>query len=70
MKCYHCEADARGVCTFCGRALCKAHMKKMPAIITIYIGEGETPKAVVVADAINCGVCKPQPEPIEMPELY
>jgi hypothetical protein len=28
------------------------------------------PKAIVVADALFCGVCKPQPEPIEMPELY
>jgi len=45
-------------------------MKKMPNVITIYVGEGNTPKAVVVAEALFCGVCKPQPEPIEMPELY
>jgi hypothetical protein len=45
-------------------------MKNMPAILTIYVGEANTPKAVVVADALYCGVCKPQPEPIEMPELY
>jgi hypothetical protein len=45
-------------------------MKKMPAILTIYVGEANTPKAVVVSDALYCGVCKPQPEPIEMPELY
>ncbi len=70
MKCFHCEEWARGVCSFCGRALCKDHMKKMPAILTIYVGEANMPKAVVVADALYCGVCKPQPEPIEMPELY
>jgi hypothetical protein len=70
MLCYHCEKPARGVCHFCGRALCKDHMKKLPSIITIYVGEGEVPKAIVVADALFCGVCKPQPEPIEMPELY
>jgi hypothetical protein len=70
MKCFHCEETARGVCNFCGRALCKEHMKKMPAILTIYVGEANTPKAVVVANALYCGVCKPQPEPIEMPELY
>jgi hypothetical protein len=45
-------------------------MKKMPAIVTIYVGEGSVPKAVVVADTLHCGVCKPQPEPIEMPEIY
>ncbi len=70
MKCFHCEEPARGVCNFCGRALCKEHMKQMPAILTIYVGEANTPKAVVVSDALYCGVCKPQPEPIEMPELY
>lgn len=70
MNCFHCEEPARGVCNFCGRALCKEHMKNMPAILTIYVGEANVPKAVVVSDALFCGVCKPQPEPIEMPELY
>jgi len=45
-------------------------LTKMPAILTIYVGEANVPKAVVVSDALFCGVCKPQPEPIEMPELY
>jgi hypothetical protein len=70
MLCFHCDQPARGVCQFCGRALCREHMRKMPYIITVYLGEGETPKAIVVADALFCGACKPQPEPIEMPELY
>jgi hypothetical protein len=42
----------------------------LPYIVTIFVGEGNTPKAVVVADALWCGFCKPQPEPVEMPELY
>lgn len=70
MECFHCGQPAQGVCRFCGRALCKDHMKSMPYIITIYVGEGNVPKAVVVADALYCGVCKPQGEPIEMPEIY
>ncbi len=70
MKCFHCDEDARGVCNFCGRALCRAHMRKMPSILTIYVGEANVPKAIVVSDALFCGVCRPQPEPIEMPELY
>ncbi len=45
-------------------------MKKLPSIVTIYVGDQNTPKAVVVGDALYCGACKPQPEPIEMPELY
>lgn len=70
MLCYQCDEQARGVCIFCGRAVCKKHAKKMPAIISIYVGAGNTPKAVVVSDALFCGQCKPQPEPVEMPEIY
>jgi len=70
MECIHCGQPAQGLCRFCGRAICQEHMKNMPYIITIYVGEGNMPKAVVVADALYCGLCKPQPEPIEMPEIY
>jgi hypothetical protein len=70
MKCVHCDEAACGVCSFCGRAMCKEHMKKMPDILSIYVGGANTSNAVVVADALFCGVCKPQPEPIEMLELY
>ena len=71
MLCIHCDNTARGVCRFCGRGLCKDHIKnRMPYIITIYVGEGNIPKSVVVADVLWCQICKPQPEPVEMPELY
>ena len=70
MECWHCNKPAQGVCRFCGRAVCKEHASKLPYIITVYVGEGKVPKAIVVADALFCGVCRPQPEPIEMPEIY
>jgi hypothetical protein len=70
MLCYQCDEEARGMCIFCGRAVCKKHAQKMPAIISIYVGAGNVPKAVVVSDALFCGLCKPQPEPVEMPEIY
>ncbi|HJW30923.1 MAG TPA: hypothetical protein VJ508_16940 [Saprospiraceae bacterium] len=44
--------------------------EKLPSIVTIFVGNGNVPKAVVVSDVLWCGICKPQPEPIEMPELY
>lgn len=69
MECWKCGKPAQGVCRFCGRALCKEHASEMPFILTIYVGDNKIPKAVVVADALYCGVCKPQPEPIEMPEI-
>jgi hypothetical protein len=36
----------------------------------MFVGKGQVPKMVVVADALYCGECRPQPEPIEMPEIY
>jgi methyl-accepting chemotaxis protein len=48
----------------------RQHAAEMPFILTVYIGKHQTPKAVVVADALFCGMCKPQPEPIEMAEIY
>jgi len=70
MKCWRCENQARGVCRFCGRAVCQEHASEWPFIFTIYVGENRTPKAVVVANALYCGVCEPQPEPVAMPEIY
>ncbi len=72
MICYTstCNQQAVGVCQFCGRAVCDDHHSQMPFILTVYVGEQHTPKAIVVADALWCGTCKPQPEPIPMPEIY
>lgn len=69
MKCVHCSEQAQAICRWCGRAVCSNHIKTMTYIITVYIGSKKVPKSLVVADAVWCGVCKPQPEPIEMPYL-
>ncbi|MDZ4765229.1 MAG: hypothetical protein SGI73_11820 [Chloroflexota bacterium] len=42
----------------------------MPFILTMYVGDKQTLKAVIVADAIWCGLCRPQGDPIEMHEFY
>ena len=70
MECWQCSQPAQGTCRFCGRGVCKEHVSKKPFILTIFVGQNQTPKAVVVADALFCGVCKPQPEPVDMPEIY
>jgi hypothetical protein len=71
MKCvYGDDKDAVATCRFCGRAVCPDHIRTMNYIITVYIGsEKKIPKSLMVADAVWCGMCKPQPEPIEMPYL-
>ena len=71
MKCFFDDNEARGVCRFCGRAMCSTHTeKRIPYIATIFVGASNTPKAVVVADALWCGECKPEAQPVPMPELY
>ena len=69
MKCWTCGKDANGVCQFCGRAVCKEHAKEMPFILTVYDHDEDVPKAIVVSNTLWCGICKPQPSPIEMPEI-
>lgn len=70
MRCHKCRQEAVGVCQFCGRGVCEGCFGPMPFIMTVFVGENQVPKAVVVSDALYCGVCRPQPEPIPMPEIY
>ncbi len=69
MNCWHCERPADGVCRFCGRGVCKEHARTMPHILEIYRDDKGMPKALVVADALYCGICKPKEDPIELPQL-
>jgi hypothetical protein len=41
----------------------------MPYILEIFGNDQGPPKALVVADAVWCGVCRPKEDPVELPEL-
>lgn len=69
MNCWHCDRPAHAVCRFCGRGLCREHVKGMPYILEVYRGPTGPAKALVVADAVWCGVCRPKEDPVELPEL-
>jgi hypothetical protein len=69
MKCWECGEDASGICRFCGRAVCKKHATEMPFILSVYCHGENASRAIVVSGALYCGICKPLPSPIEMPEL-
>lgn len=69
MNCWHCERPAHGVCQFCGRAVCREHTKTLPHIVEIYRNDEGVYKALVVANALYCGVCQPKDDPIELPQL-
>jgi hypothetical protein len=57
------------VCRFCGRGLCKEHAHGLPHIEAIYQNDKGVYKALVVADALYCGLCQPKEDPVELPDL-
>lgn len=63
MQCIDCDTDANAICRFCGRAVCKRHLKTKPycsgysaAGVKFVWTRQET--AIRVADAVWCGVCE------------
>ena len=68
MDCWHCRKTAVGACRFCGRGTCEDHAETKPFVLEIFRGK-ESSKALVVEDALYCGVCTPRPDPIDLPEL-
>jgi hypothetical protein len=63
MKCTKCDEDARAICKFCGRAVCKTHIQ------TALFTSGYSAKtgswsfaenAVRVPDAVWCAECHPE----------
>ena len=69
MNCWHCDRPAHGSCRFCGRAVCRDHAQNLPHIEDIYCDDQGVHKALVVADALYCGVCRPKDDPVELPQL-
>ena len=69
MNCVHCERSAHATCRFCGRGVCKDHFTEAPYIVGLYTGDQGIQKAIVVPNAVYCGICKPREQPVPMPEL-
>ena len=69
MNCWHCKLPAVGTCRFCGRAVCEDHVQTKPFVLTLDRTTAGVSRVLVVEDALFCGVCKPRPEPVELPEL-
>jgi hypothetical protein len=69
MDCWHCRLTAVGSCRFCGRGLCENHAQTQPIVLTLDRTREGVSRALVVEDALYCGVCRPRPDPVELPEL-
>jgi hypothetical protein len=68
MDCWHCKRTAVGSCRFCGRGVCEDHATTRPFVLDLFRGK-EDLQAMVVEDALHCGICRPRPDPIPLPEL-
>lgn len=69
MNCWHCERPAVGACVFCGRGVCKDHAQSMPHPLSVYRTKEGKLNALVVPDALYCGVCKPKEDPVDISEI-
>ena len=69
MNCWHCRLVAVGACRFCGRGLCEDHVQSQPFVISLDRTTDGISRALVVEDALYCGVCRPRADPVELPEL-
>ena len=69
MECWQCGRPAQATCRFCGRAACKEHVKELPFILSIFTSREDVKKAIVVPDAVYCGVCNPKDEPVELKDI-
>ena len=70
MICWFCAKSARGTCRFCGRGVCEDHAKFGPFVLAVSRSASrERSEALVVEDALECGTCRPRPQPVPLPEL-
>jgi len=70
MDCSICRRTAVGVCRFCGRGLCENHAGFRPYILALYTSsQTGRVRSLAVEDALFCGICKPRPDPVDLPEL-
>ncbi len=69
MDCWVCERTALGACRFCGRGTCREHAKTQPFVFDVFRGnKHQMLRALVVEDALHCGVCRPRGDPVDLPE--
>ena len=62
MKCFYCEEEARAICMFCGKFLCKTHREELSkinalAMKTPYLGDQRKFLQQEVVNASWCGEC-------------
>lgn len=68
MNCWECNRPAHGICKFCGRALCKDHVKERLHVVSMINDKADAKKALVTKKVLFCGMCQPIGELIHFSE--
>lgn len=65
MNCWVCNITGHAICRFCGRCVCKEHASTMPYLLQAFVTSRGL-EGLAVDEAIACGICRPQPEPVSL----
>jgi hypothetical protein len=61
MKCICCDEEARAICRFCGRAVCREHIQEERFIVGYRSrGSFSGDRVLSVREAVWCGKCRPK----------
>jgi hypothetical protein len=64
MKCICCDEEARAICRFCGRAVCREHIQQEHLVLgyrSAAVGLfSSTWRTLSVREAVWCGQCHPK----------
>ncbi len=64
LKCFRCGIDAVAICRYCGRAVCKDHVKEGPVIRHGVYCEGAIgakKEWLEISGGVWCGICHIEP---------
>lgn len=69
MNCWHCERPAHAGCVYCGRSVCREHVRTLPHPLATYRDHDDRLMALVTPEAVHCGHCAPHGRPVHLVEL-
>lgn len=69
MNCFHCERPAHAGCIYCGRAVCRDHIKMLPHPLTTFRDTSGRLMALVTPEAVHCGHCMPHGRPVHLDSI-
>ena len=65
----HCDWPAHASCQFSGQVVCREHAEALPHIEGMFHADELKYKALVVPEAVHCGICRGREDPVCLPDL-